>query len=139
MSPHQFLNRMRSTMTRVWSKLQPNSELKRRARVEETLDIAIDHLPSSHIELTDRCLKAALEYTPEIYNGTVTLFRARNRSFNEVVFGSLDPKMGWGPLAKGGVVVHLVEGYHRNMHLFPHVKSLAVELKNCLEDELAGL
>ena len=137
MSPRQMLNRLRSTFHKIWSKIKRNPDVERRMRVEETLDrIDVADLPSQHIELTDAFMNATIQYTPGVYNGEVTLFRARNRSINEVVFGSLDPKMGWGRLAKGGVDVRLVDGYHRNMHLAPYASSLAAELRKCLDSSV---
>ena len=136
MDSRQLLNRLRFTVTKIWSKLQRNSDFERRVRVEETLDFDIRNLPSRNLELTTVHMQAALQYESEKYNGLVTLFRARNRSINEVVFGSLDPEMGWGHLAQGGVNVHLVDGYHRNMHLSPYAKSLAGELKKCLDGDV---
>lgn len=138
MSPHQLRNRLLSTYKKIWAKIQRNAEIDRRMRVEETLDINVDHLPSRHVEMTDACMNAALKYIPGEYNGVVTMFRARNRSLNEVVFGTLDPKMGWGRLAKGGVDVRLVDGFHRNMHLAPYVSSLAGELRKCLDADSKG-
>lgn len=125
MSPAQLVNRMRSTANKIWIKFQRNPETQRRVRVEETLDINVDDLPQRNVELTDLHLNAALQYRPAKYRGTVTLFRARNRSVNEILFGSLDPKMGWGAFANGGVRVILVDGFHRNMHLNPYAESLA--------------
>jgi thioesterase domain-containing protein/acyl carrier protein len=133
MSPVHLINRVRSTLFKIWVKFQRNPNIERRVLVEETLDIDIGDLPRRNIELTELHLQAALDYKPEEYHGVVTLFRARNRSINEVVFGSLDPKMGWGQLASGGVSVHLVDGFHRNMHLAPHARSLAAELRKCLD------
>ena len=136
MDSRQLLNRLRFTVTKIWSKLQRNSDFERRVRVEETLDFDIRNLPSRNLELTTVHMQAALQYESEKYNGLVTLFRARNRSINEVVFGSLDPEMGWGHLAQGGVRVRLVDGFHRNMHLSPYAKSLAGELKKCLDGDV---
>ena len=133
MSPAQLMNRMRSTANKISIKFQRNPEIQRRVRVEETLDINVDDLPQRNVELTDLHLNAALQYKPEKYGGSVTLFRARNRSVNEILFGSLDPKMGWGSFAKGGVRVILVDGFHRNMHLAPYAESLAWELKKTLD------
>jgi thioesterase domain-containing protein/acyl carrier protein len=139
MSPRQLLNRLRTTFHKIWSKIQRHPGEERRMRVEETLDrIDVADLPSRHIELTDAFMNATVQYMPGVYNGEVTLFRARNRSINEVVFGSLDPKMGWGRLAKGGVDVRLVDGYHRNMHLAPYASSLAAELRKCLDEDNRG-
>lgn len=136
MTPRQLLNRLRSTVHKVWSKIQRNPDVERRMRVEETLDrIDVDSLPRQHIELTDAFMDAAVRYKPGEYNGKVTLFRARNRGINEVLFGSLDETMGWGSLAKGGVQVCLVDGFHRNMHLAPYASSLASELRKCLDED----
>jgi hypothetical protein len=133
MSPDQLRNRLHLTLAKVRLKVKHDPEAERRARVEETLDLDINDIPKSNIHLTDVHMKAALQYTPDPIQGAVTLFRARNRSINEVVFGSLDPKMGWGRLAKGGVKVLLVDGFHRNMHLAPYAESLAHELKKELD------
>ena len=139
MTPRQLLNRLRSTVHKVWSKIQRNPDVERRMRVEETLDrIDVDSLPRQHIELTDAFMDAAVRYKPGEYNGKVILFRARNRGINEVLFGSLDETMGWGPLAKGGVQVCLVDGFHRNMHLTPYASSLASELRKCLDEDSKG-
>jgi thioesterase domain-containing protein len=136
MTPRQLLNRLRSTFHKVWTKIQRNPEVERRMRVEETLDrIDVDSLSRQHIELTDALMDVAARYMPGEYTGKLTLFRARNRGINEVLFGSLDETMGWGPLAKGGVQVRLVDGFHRNMHLAPYASSLASELRKCLDEE----
>lgn len=136
MSPRQLLSRFRSTLAKIRSRMQGDPDVQRRVRVEETLDIDINSLPRRNIELTDLHLNAALEYAPKEYHGVATVFRARNRSINEVMFGSLDPEMGWGRWARGGVNVHLVDGFHRNMHLSPYAESLAAELKKCLDGDI---
>jgi thioesterase domain-containing protein/acyl carrier protein len=136
MTPRQLLNRLRSTFYKIWSKIRRNPDAERRMRVEETLDrIDVDSLPSHHIKLTDAFMNASGRYTPGVYNGEVLLFRARTRGINEVLFGSLDEHMGWSRLAKGGVNVRLVDGFHRNMHLAPYASSLASELRKFLDDE----
>jgi len=133
MSSAQLFNRIRGTLFKAWVKIQRNPDVERRIRVEETLDINADDLPNWNVELTDVHMNATLQYAPAKYNGAVTLFRARNRSINEVMFGSLDPKMGWAGAAKRGVQVILVDGFHRNMHLAPYGESLARELKQQLD------
>jgi thioesterase domain-containing protein/acyl carrier protein len=139
MTPRQLMNRLRSTSQKVWSKIRRNPNVERRMRVEETLDrIDVDSLPRQHIELTDAFMDANIRYTPGEYKGKVTLFRARNRGINEVLFGYLDETMGWNSLAKKGVDVRLVDGFHRNMHLAPYVSSLATELRKCLDENPGG-
>ncbi len=133
MSADQLMTRVRSTFGKALLKIKRNSEAERRVRIEETLDMDIDNMSKRHIEFTEIHLNAAFEYQPGPYTGVVTVFRARSRGVNEVFFGSLDPEMGWGPLARGGVNVHLVDGYHRNMHISPYAGSLASELKKCLD------
>ena|GEM_PF-2416035 len=132
MSLTQIFNRIRATLFKIWVKFQRNPEAERRIRVEETLDVNADDLPNWNIKLTDIHMNATLQYAPEKYSGVVTLFRARNRGINEVMFGSLDPKMGWDHLAKGVRVVH-VDGFHRNMHVAPYAESLARELQKVLD------
>jgi thioesterase domain-containing protein len=43
-----------------------------------------------------------------------------------------DPTMGWGVLAAGGVRVVEVPGTHLNMVSSPHVETLALRIKDCL-------
>lgn len=134
MSVRQIFNRIRGTLHKIWVKVQRNPEAERRVRVEETLDINADDLPNWNIQLTDIHMNATLQYVPEKYNGEVTLFRARNRGVNEILFGSLDPKMGWDQLAQSVQVVH-VDGFHRNMHVAPYAESLAQELQKALDGD----
>jgi thioesterase domain-containing protein len=139
MTPRQLLNRLHSTIDKVWYRIRPNTEVERRIRVEDTLDrIDVDNLPDTHIKLTDALINASIQYVPDVYSGEITLFRARNRGINESIFGSLDPTMGWGHLAKGGVHVRLVDGFHRNMHLAPYASSLASELRKRLDVDYQG-
>jgi amino acid adenylation domain-containing protein len=132
LSPDDLRYRTRSTLRNVWIKVQRSPDLERRARVEAILETDLSRVPKRSVVLTQMHSKALRNYKPGKYGGTVTLFRARNRTINEVVFGSLDPKMGWGDFAEGGVNVILVDGFHRNIHLPPYVNSLAAELSYCL-------
>ena len=133
LSPEQLLSRIRTTLYKFRLKIQANPELERRMQAEEILNVDFDVLPDRNVELTRVNSGAFLHYEPKKYNGILTLFRARNRSINEVIFGSLDPRMGWGDLALGGVRIRMVDGFHRNIHLSPYVNSLASELRYCLE------
>jgi hypothetical protein len=135
MSPYQLRGRIRATFEKVRVKLQRDPEAARRARVQETMDIDINDITRGSILLTDVHMDAAVNYVPQPIQGRVTLFRARNRSINETLFGSLDPKMGWARFATGGVDVRLVDGFHRNLHLDPYAKSLAEALKLELDRE----
>ena len=61
----------------------------------------------------------------------MTIFRGRNRTISQVMTGPLDVDLGWSRLA-AGVTAHEVEGAHRNIHLMPHVRSLAAVLSTYL-------
>jgi amino acid adenylation domain-containing protein len=135
MSPTDLRHRIRLSLSKLLSKIRRRPDLVHRVRLEDILETDISNVPDRNIELTQIHSIALHHYRPDRYCGTVTLFRARNRSFNDVVFGSMDQKMGWGNYAIGGVNVREVDGFHRNIHLPPYVKSLAAELNDCLEGE----
>lgn len=65
------------------------------------------------------------DYEPRQYPGRVTLFKAADQS---VLLG-LDPELGWGPVAKGGVEVYEVPGDHMTILDRPRVAHLAEKLK----------
>jgi thioesterase domain-containing protein/acyl carrier protein len=132
MSPEDMRSRMRSTVNRLRAKLQRREDLQKRARVEEILEMDLSLVPDRSVELTQIHSRALHAYAASPYQGKVTLFRARHRSVNEVIFGSLDETMGWRDLARGGVDVRTVDGFHRNIHLPPYIHSLASELNSSL-------
>jgi aspartate racemase len=73
--------------------------------------------------------RLSLRYTPGIFPGRLTLFRAC-----EVpeVFDFGDPYLGWGGRAAGGVDVRPVHGNHLTLFEEPHVRELARALKASL-------
>jgi aspartate racemase len=75
--------------------------------------------------------QAAINYDPQVYRGSITLFRATTQP---AMFDH-DPKLGWGRLAAGDLEIHQVPGYYGTMMLEPHVRVLAEQLRACL---LAG-
>jgi thioesterase domain-containing protein/acyl carrier protein len=90
-------------------------------------------VPAHHQQLMRLQLEAMRQYLPEPYGGRVTLFRSGWQTVTKALFGALDPEYGWGALATGGVEIRLVDGAHRNIHMAPHVNSLAAELAEALE------
>src|SRR5262249_20107214 len=68
--------------------------------------------------------EASRTYRPQIYPGTITLFRATQLGGGI----SHDPEMGWGRLAGGTIRTHLIPGYHAHIVLEPRVRVLAKEL-----------
>jgi thioesterase domain-containing protein len=72
--------------------------------------------------------QASFEYTPKVYDGRLTLFRAKQQG---EVWQS-DPELGWGGLAAGGVEVYETPGNHITLIAEPNVRSLAGRLSECL-------
>jgi amino acid adenylation domain-containing protein len=76
-------------------------------------------------------LEASQKYTPTVYEGKLTLFRAQVRRAS-VYF---DPDGGWHGMALGGVEVYEVPGQHISMLLKPeNSQILAEQLKPILAD-----
>lgn len=90
----------------------------------------VSHIPQERQALMQVHLDAVYRYMPQAYAGRVTVFRAARQP----LFCSYDPQLGWGSLARGGVNVRPISGFHRNLLQEPYVASLASELKNCLEN-----
>jgi thioesterase domain-containing protein/acyl carrier protein len=70
---------------------------------------------------------AVRAYTPQVYDGKVTLFWASTD-----LRTSLDLVEGWRALAGGGIEVHEIPGSHRDIVKEPHVQDLANKLGTCL-------
>jgi amino acid adenylation domain-containing protein len=101
----------------------------------EPQDVIVDDLsilPDHHRQLMQIHLSAMRRYDPGPLDGGVTLFAARGKTISAALFGSTDPEQGWGALARGGVEVRVVDGGHRNVHLKPHVASLAAAIDETL-------
>jgi amino acid adenylation domain-containing protein len=75
-------------------------------------------------------------YTPQVYPGRVTLFRASN----QLPITYHLPDLGWGKLAREGVEVHDILGAHTDIVLKePSVSILAEELQACIDKAQAEL
>jgi amino acid adenylation domain-containing protein len=70
---------------------------------------------------------AVREYTPQVYEGAVTLFWA-----SADLRTSIDLVEGWRALAGGGIEVHEIPGSHLDIIKEPHVSELASKLSACL-------
>ncbi|MBK7297692.1 MAG: AMP-binding protein [Flavobacteriales bacterium] len=73
-----------------------------------------------HFHIIDTYDKALQIYTPKLYNGPVTVFKAKKSP------GVLD--MGWAKLVKGQLHVHELPGDHYSLIKDPEVKQLVKEL-----------
>jgi amino acid adenylation domain-containing protein len=71
---------------------------------------------------------AVRAYTPQVYDGKVTLFWA-----SADLRTSIDLVEGWRALAGGGIEVHEIPGSHLDIIKEPHVGDLANKLTSCLD------
>ncbi len=78
------------------------------------------------IEETDR--EALKRYSPQVYRGNMTLFRAEQKDPKYFY----DPYLGWQHLIEGELAIYDVPGNHISMMHAPHVETLAVTLQHCL-------
>jgi syringomycin synthetase protein SyrE len=80
----------------------------------------------------------AASYTVKKYCGRITLFSLAERggmsdSLFDPALVHVDPLLGWGGLAEGGVELHQVPGEHVSMLQEPHVRVVGETLRRCLE------
>jgi amino acid adenylation domain-containing protein len=91
--------------------------------------------------------RAMSKYIAQVYPGTVTLFKtaknieipssgdaALSEEMLKIIKMEQDPTMGWGGLAASGVRVIDVPGNHQTMVNRPHVETLALKIKDCLNE-----
>jgi amino acid adenylation domain-containing protein len=76
---------------------------------------------------------AILDYTLAPYDGQVVLFKAERNHLPDSPEGDL----GWGPLAKGGLVIHHIPGTHFQLLQEPSVRVLAATLEQHLGRQTA--
>jgi len=74
--------------------------------------------------------RAVRAYQPQAYPGSITLFRAMDRS----VTGTYSRKLGWGRLARGGVRVIDVPGTHSTVLRPGSEPPMAAKLRDCLDE-----
>ena len=87
-------------------------------------------LPQFHhfVHILRTHTEAWRKYEPRVYPGHITLFRASEQPGD----GPLEPDLGWGRLASGGVEVYEVPGDHLSMIHEPDVQFLAARMKECI-------
>lgn len=92
-----------------------------------------NEIPSAMRKVRKVTRKAVEAYQYKPYNGKLTMFRASWQPKTS----TLDPYLGWGKLAKGGVEAFEVTGSHALIIEEPHVKILAKKLREYI-DESSG-
>jgi thioesterase domain-containing protein len=85
-------------------------------------------LPQTFRDVKEFNSLAVREYTPQVYDGPVTLFWA-----SADLRTSIDLVEGWRSLAGEGIEVHEIPGSHLDIVKEPHVQRLAEKLSACLE------
>lgn len=104
---------------------------------------SLDSLTQTHHNLVveEANKQAARNYVLRVYPGRVTVFRAIHQPAPEG--WDIDPQMGWGELAGGGLDIHDVPGNHDSMFREPHARVLAEKLRACIDriqaDDLADI
>lgn len=96
----------------------------------------------TYLELFRTNGRARRKYLPQAYQGSVTLFRpfrqltlppSDGTDSSERIARSIHDN-GWSELAAGGVRVIEVPGDHRTMVGNPHVETLALRIRECLDE-----
>jgi amino acid adenylation domain-containing protein len=90
-------------------------------------------LPRAFRDVKEFNSLAVRDYTPQVYDGKVTLFWA-----SADLRTSIDLVEGWRALAGGGMEVHEIPGSHLDIIKEPHVGELASKLSSCLDHAPVG-
>jgi thioesterase domain-containing protein len=84
--------------------------------------------------------RAYQAYTPQVYEGEITLFKAninpghlQDQAMKEITELFQHPTYCWGELSTRPVRIEPVSGYHEILLAEPHVQTLAARLQLCLD------
>lgn len=102
-----------------WAFFSPKDQLK---GIEGSLSHTLEKLEEAHKEVH----KA---YVPKVYLGRITLLRAEETPPGFYV----DPQLGWGKIASGGLEIYKIPGHHVSIMESP---VLAEKLRACLDKSL---
>jgi thioesterase domain-containing protein len=82
-------------------------------------------------------VRAFRRYRPGPYPGPITLFRPALANGGPEDPAAADPTLGWGALSPRPVKIETVPGDHISALAEPHVRSLAVRLRACMDQPLS--
>lgn len=108
----RYLWKKQNRMRRIWRELQTHWSL-----------------PQALRQVNKSGRQASQKYAPQPYDGRITLFRASHQGYGIVH----DRTLGWGSLAKGGLEIIDVPGYHGSIIREPRVRVLAEKLNQALQ------
>jgi thioesterase domain-containing protein len=94
----------------------------------------IARLPRIVQKVRKACLQAEADYQPQAYSGRVILFRSNHEPLGQLS----DPRAGWSTCASRGLEIYEIKGNHENILLEPQVRSVAEQLKVCLDNAHAA-
>ncbi|HIK09325.1 MAG TPA: amino acid adenylation domain-containing protein [Oscillatoriaceae cyanobacterium M33_DOE_052] len=126
--PAYFLQKLQQKITATQNELD-DSWKRLKGKYYQKQGVALPH-KIRNLPIKQANHQAARAYKLQPYPGVVTLFRAAVRY--DTVAWKLDPLLGWGPLAGGGLQVIDVPGGHESCLKEPYVSSLAAALTACL-------
>jgi len=87
-------------------------------------------------------VQAMRAYVPQVYPGTMALFRAQKKiihEFNNPEWDTDDPLLGWSEYTSQPIHVIEVPGDHFSMFVEPHIQVLTEHLKNCINTAVYSL
>lgn len=84
-------------------------------------------LPSWFKDANEINVVAINEYEPKTYDGTLTLFRARDQDFPNAAI-----ELGWKEVIHGSIAIREVDGNHERLFLEPGIDALAEYLNEAL-------
>ena len=126
----ELARRIRKKIRTAFRKINNQSVHDKDLTIIERLDdiFDLDQLPQHHQDLMALHYKALGQYIPKPYAGRTTLFRAHTRP----PFHSLEPDLGWGDLAVGGIDIIHIPGNHLRILYEPYVRIFVERLRDCL-------
>lgn len=110
--------RLRTTGSELLEKLQPVLPWK----AEVPFEVKQQRVMKKFMEATSRLL---YDYTPEVFNGSIVLFKSSNHS---------DLELWWTGLASSGMTVHTMPGGHLDMLEEPTVAETAALISKYLDE-----
>ncbi|MFB2772383.1 amino acid adenylation domain-containing protein [Pelatocladus sp. BLCC-F211] len=87
-------------------------------------------------------VQAMRNYTPLVYEQSITLFRAKEEiihDFESPEFNSNDPLLGWGKYSSQAIQVMEIPGDHFSIFIEPHIQELARNLRVCIDNAVCNL
>jgi surfactin family lipopeptide synthetase A len=125
-----LLKVLRVPITGTWA------DVSRKAKaVKRGVQRRLSHMrvPRALKQVRRACEEAAGEYVLRVYPGRMVLFRSHEKPLTQF----RDPHAAWNAYAGQGLEIHEILGDHDDILLEPQVRSVAEQLKECLDGSRA--